>query len=99
MGFADYLSRHPKQQPPPPSADDTQYIVNLINDFKFILTQNSINQNSATRTNPDKYQTHYLTTNNSKHAYNYHNAFCLNSSNDQPYSLSCSNSSNSLKFT
>ena len=32
MGFADYLSRHPKQQPTPPSAVDTQYIVNLIND-------------------------------------------------------------------
>ena len=26
MGFADYLSRHPKNLPPPPSEDDTKYI-------------------------------------------------------------------------
>ena len=99
MGFADYLSRHPKQQPTPPSADDIQYLVNLINDFKFILTQISINQNSATRNNSDKYQTNYLTANNSTHAYNYHSAFCLNPSIVQPLSFSYSNSSNSLKFT
>ena len=99
MGFADYLSRHPKQQPPPPWEDDTHYIVNLINDFKFILTQNSINQTSATRTNSDKYQTKYLTANNSIRAYNYNSAFCLNRSNVQPLPLSRSISPNSSKFT
>ena len=99
MGFADYLSRNPKQQPPPPSADDTKYIVNLINDFNFILTRNSINQTSATLTILDKYQTNYLTANNIIRAYNYHSAFCLNPSNVQPLSLSRSISSNSTKFT
>ena len=83
MGFADYLSRHPKQKPPPPASDDTQYIINLINNFKFILTQNSINQCSATRTMTDKYQTTYLTANNNTHAFNSDSAFCLNRSNLQ----------------
>ena len=83
MGFADYLSRHPKQKPPPPASDDTQYIINLINNFKFILTQNSINHCSVTRTMTDKYQTTYLTANNNTHAYNSDSAFCLNRSNLQ----------------
>ena len=92
MGFADYLSRHPKQKPPPPSTDDTQYIINLKNNFKFIITQNSINQFSATRTMSDKYQTKYLTTNNNKHAYNNDNesAFCLSPINLQSLNLSSS---------
>ena len=77
MDFADYLSRHRKQKPPPTSTDDTQYIINLIIDFKLILTQNSINYVSGTRTILDKYQTDYLTANNSTHAYNYDSAFCL----------------------
>ena len=81
MGFADYLSRHPKQKPPPPpTSDDTQYIINLINDFKFMLTQNSIKHYSAKRT--DKYQTINPIT-NTKHAYKNDNAFCLNRSDLQ----------------
>ena len=83
MGFADYLSRNPKQKPLPPAFDDTQYIINLINNFKFIQTQNSINHCSATRTMTDKYQTTYLTANNNTHAYNSDSAFCLNRSNLQ----------------
>ena len=90
MGFADYLSRHSKQKPPPPSTDDIQYIVNLINDLKFILTQNSINHIPTTRTSSDKYQTDYLTANNSTHAYIYNSAFCVDPSNLQPLSLSSS---------
>ena len=83
MGFADYYSRHPKQKPPPPASDDTQYIINLIINFKLILTQNSINNCSATRTMTDKYQTTYLTANNNTHAYNSDSDFCLNRSNLQ----------------
>ena len=79
MGFVDYLSRHSKNNPP--SSDDTQFKVNLINDFKFILTQNSINYTSATRTNSDKYQTKQLNANNITHAKKYDSAFCLNPSN------------------
>ena len=87
MGFVDYLSWHPKNNPPP-WLDDTQLIVNLINDFKFILTQNSINHFSAKRTNSDKYQTKHLNADKSTHANNYDSAFCLYSSNFQPPSLS-----------
>ena len=83
---------------PPPSAYDTQFIVNLINDFKFILTQNSINYTSATRTNSDKYQTNQLHAYNNTHANNYEDAFCLNLSNFQPLSLHHSNSQNSNQF-
>ena len=90
MGFADYLSRHPKQKPPPLSADDTQYIINLITDFKFFLTQNSINHILATRTISDKYQTDYLTANNSTHANNYDSASCLSPINLQSLTLSSS---------
>ena len=93
MGFADYLSRHPKQKPPPPSTDDTQYIINLINDFKFILTQNTINHISATRTVSDRTQTDYLTANNSTPAYNFDSPFCLSPNNLQSLSLSSSISS------
>ena len=95
MGFADYLSRHPKQSPPPPSTDDTQYIVNLKNYFKIVRTQNSINHISATLTNSSKYQTKHLTANNSTCANKYDSAFCLNPSNFQPLSLSHSISYNS----
>ena len=42
MGFADYISRHPKNKLSPPSEDDTKYTINLINDFIFGLTKNSI---------------------------------------------------------
>ena len=96
MGFADYLSRHPKNNPPPPSSDDTQYIVNLINDFKFVLTQNSMNYNSANCT--DKYQTRQATRINSKHAREYNNAFCLNRSNYQQLISPLPNSNNSNTF-
>ena len=94
MGFADYLRRHPTNNPPPPSSDDTQYIVNLINDFKFILTQNSMNYNSANCT--DKYQTRQATTTNSKHAREYNNAFCLNRFNYQQLISPLPNSNNSI---
>ena len=88
MGFADYLSRHPKQKPPPPSTDDTQYIINLINDFKFILTHNSLKHISATQTISDKYQTNQLAANYNKQAYNHDNAFCINPLNLQSRTFS-----------
>ena len=96
MGFADYLSRHPKNNPPPPSSDDIQFIVNLINDFKFVLTQNSMKYISATRTNSDKYQAKQVSADNSKHAREYDSAFCLNRSNFQQPNSSYSNLHNSI---
>ena len=52
MGFADYLTRNPSQTPPPPSSDDTQFIINTINNFKYILLKDTIDKMKA-----DKYQT------------------------------------------
>ena len=47
MGFADYFSRNPNgvPNPPPPSEEDTHFIINQIKDFNFILLQNSLRNN------------------------------------------------------
>ena len=79
MGFVDYLSRHPKNKPPPSSEDDNKYIINLINDFIFGLTKNSIENTSANRIQTDKYQPINNAMNNYTQANNSNNAFCLNS--------------------
>ena len=54
-----------------------------------------INFFSAKHTQADKYQTRQVNVDNSTHAYNYDNAFCLSPFNFQPLSLSHSNSHNS----
>ena len=79
FGFADYLSRHPKNKPTPPSEDDTKYIINLRNDFIFGLNKNLIENTSVSRTLTDKYQPINNATNNYPHANYFNNAFCLNS--------------------
>ena len=83
MGFADYLSRHPKNSPTPPSEDDTKYTINLINVFKFGLTKNSLEHTSANSTPTDKYQPINDAANNCSKARKYNNGFCLNSRNLQ----------------
>ena len=98
MGFADYLSRHPKQKAPPSTTDDTHYTINLMNDFKFILTQNSFNHTSATQIISDKYQTNNLAANNSTKACNCDNTFSLNPNNLQPPSLFSSFSQNLIQY-
>ena len=75
MGFGDYLSRHPKNKPPPPSEDDTKYIIKLINDFIFDLTKNPIENTLADRTLADKYQPINNATNHYPQANNFNNAF------------------------
>ena len=95
MGFGDYLSRHPKTKPPPPSEDDIKYIINLINDFISGLTKNSIENTSASRTQTDNYQPINNATNNYPQANNSNNAFCLNSSKFKSPSIT-SNSTLSL---
>ena len=79
MGFFDYLSRHPKNKPPPPSEDGTKYIINLINEFIFGLTKKSIENTSVNRPQTDKYQPINNATNNYSQANNFNDAFCLNS--------------------
>ena len=83
MGFADYLSRHSKNSPPPPSEDDTKYIINLINDFKFGLNKNSVEHTSSNSIPTDKYQPINDAANNCSQVRKYNNAFCLNSRNLQ----------------
>ena len=37
MGFADYFSRHPTSEAIPISKDDENFVINLIDSFKFLL--------------------------------------------------------------
>ena len=37
MGFADYLSRHPTSKAIPTSKDDENFVIKLMNSFKFLL--------------------------------------------------------------
>ena len=39
MGFADYFSRHPTSAAIPISKDDENFVINLIDSFKFMLTK------------------------------------------------------------
>ena len=94
MGFADYLSRNPSQ-PPPPSTDDTQFIIYTINNFKYFLLNDTTKKLSA-----DNYQTHNDVISNKAHAAQKTNAFCQSRYNNQSpafaTNLSHSNSSNSI---
>ena len=82
MGFADYLSRNPSQHPPPPSTDDTQFIINTINNFKYILLNDTIEKMSA-----DKYQTQNDVISNKAHAAQKTNAFCQSRCTNQSLAL------------
>ena len=51
MGFADYFSRYPISPAPQPLESDKNYVVNLINTFKYTLKNAlriSTNQNAQT---------------------------------------------------
>ena len=75
MSFADYLRHHPKNPPLPPSDEDTKFIINLINDFKFVLTKNSIGNSSANRNIADKCQPIKNVKRNCPHASNVDSIF------------------------
>ena len=47
MGFADYFSRHPTSSALPVSNDDKNFVINLIDSFKFILKR--ADKNSSNR--------------------------------------------------
>ena len=82
MGFADYSSRNPSQHPPPPSTDDTKFIINTINDFKYILLNDTIEKLSA-----GKYQTQNDVITNKELATQKTNAFCQTRYNNQSLAL------------
>ena len=51
MGFADYFSRNPNGVVTPPSEEDTHFVINQINDFKFTLIKNTLRNNTNNRHN------------------------------------------------
>ena len=70
MGFADYFSRNPNGIAIPPSVEDTHFIINQINDFKFILIKNTLrNHTSYAHNNND-------VINRSQHKRRTKHAFC-----------------------
>ena len=42
MGFADYLSRNPSSDPPPPSDRDKNFVINTIEEIKHALLRNNL---------------------------------------------------------
>ena len=55
MGFADYLSRNPSgNAPPPPSEEDKNFVITTINEITFALIRNSITPNGASKFIADK---------------------------------------------
>ena len=42
MGFADYLSKNPLEEPLPPSDKDENVVINTIEDFKLALLRNNL---------------------------------------------------------
>ena len=72
MGFADYLSRNALQPSPPPSSDDTQFIINTI------LLNDTIE-----KVNVDKYQTRNEVTHSKALTAQKTNIFCQTRENNQ----------------
>ena len=73
MGFADYFSQNPNGIATPPSEEDTHFIINQINDFKFTLIKNTLrNNNSYANNKPNKYDV----TKQSQHKQTNTHVFC-----------------------
>ena len=70
MGFADYFSRNPKGIATQPSEEDTHFVINQINDFKFTLIKNTLRNNTNNRHNNDD------VTNRSQRKQTTTHAFC-----------------------
>ena len=69
MGFADYFSRNPNGIAIPPSVEDTHFIINQINDFKFTLIKNTLRNHTSNAHNND-------VINRSQHKRRTKHAFC-----------------------
>ena len=70
MGFADYFIRNPNGIANPPSEEDTHFVINQINDFKFTLFKNTLRNNTNNRHNNDD------VTNRSQRKQTTPHAFC-----------------------
>ena len=56
MGFADYFSKNPNGIATLPSDEDTNFIINQVNDFNFTLLKYTLRNNSQYANNqPNKY--------------------------------------------
>ena len=47
MGFADNLSRNPTEEAIPPSDEDKNFVINLIEEVNFFLLRNALAPNGA----------------------------------------------------
>ena len=91
MGFADYFSRFPISPAPQPLESDKNYVVNLINTFKYTLKNAlriSINQNAQTIKHA-KHDVRKI----SKQSKQSRHAFCQNCCSNQSHSCNHYNSS------
>ena len=67
MGFADYLSRNPSSDAPPPSDKDKNFVINIIEEIKHALLRVNIAPNGATNKNTEQKQSYDVTS--TKHAH------------------------------
>ena len=67
MGFADYLSRNPSSDAPPPSNRDKNVVVNTTEEIKHALLRANIAPNGATNKNTEQKQSYDVTS--TKHAH------------------------------
>ena len=84
MRFADYFSRYPISPAPQPLESDKNYVVNLINTFKYTLKnaqRNSTNQNAQTI----KHRNHDVIKTSKQSKQNIH-AFCQKCRSNQSHS-------------
>ena len=82
MAFADYLSRNSSQSPPPPSTDDTQFVIYTINTLNYTLLRDAFDKMNAA-----KYQTGHDVIKNKARNTQKTKAFCQFRYNNQ--SLFC----------
>ena len=81
-GFANYLSRNPSGDPIPPSEEDKNFVINVIDELKFTLIRNTLTPNGAikaTNQNADIKQVSNDVTSSRQNNNTAPNAFCLNS--------------------
>ena len=73
MGFADYFSRNPNGIATPPSYEDTPFIINQINHFKFELIKKTLRNN---RSNANNQTNNYDVMKQTQHMQTNTHTFC-----------------------
>ena len=91
MGFADYLSRNLSGDPIPPSEEDKNFVITVIDELKFTLIRNALAPNGATKAtnqNADIKQVSNDVISSKQNNNTAPNTFCLNSIENKLYSHS-----------